>query len=123
MSRRVSARKSTTQWSSATESRPGRSSSICCSLGTCGRPSRSRRRALEARPELRKARLEARQAEYDRRLKKAEWIPDLSLTVNYVRLFNEQVLPTSIASAGVLFSWDVYDWGRKQRELAGKTKT
>src|SRR5260370_152591 len=41
--------------------------------------SASRRRALEQRPELSEARLKIKQAKLDKRLKRSEYIPDLSL--------------------------------------------
>src|SRR5206468_1775028 len=34
-----------------------------------------------------------------------------------------QVLPHQISVAGVLLTWEVFDWGRKQRELAEKRRT
>lgn len=82
----------------------------------------ARRQALERRPEVRQARLQAEQTDFDTRLARAEWIPDLSLSINYIRLFNEQVIPTNIASAGLFLSWDPFDWGRKKHELAQKQR-
>ena len=43
----------------------------------------ARQEALANRPENRQAHLKEKQAEYDRRLAKAEYIPDLSLDVRY----------------------------------------
>lgn len=83
----------------------------------------ARARALEQRPELREARLKIRQAEYDRNIKKAEFIPEVSLNFNYLSSYNIDVFPRNIAGGGVLLSWDVFDWGRKKRELAVKEKT
>lgn len=80
-------------------------------------------RALEQRPEMREAELRTRKAEYDRREKKAEYIPDLSLTVQQTSFLNYEMLPPYVASAGLLFSWEPFDWGRKRHELAEKTKT
>jgi outer membrane protein TolC len=80
-------------------------------------------RALEQRPEVKEARLKVKQAEYDKRVKKAEYIPDISLTFNYLSLIHVEVLPTNVAAVGVLVSWNPFDWGRKKRELAEKSKT
>jgi outer membrane protein TolC len=80
-------------------------------------------RALNQRPEVKEARLKMKQAEFDRRMKKAEYIPDVSLTFNYLSLVNVEVLPTHVAGVGVVVSWNPFDWGRKKRELAEKTKT
>lgn len=81
----------------------------------------SRSRALEQRPELRQARLKIQQAEEDRRAKKAEFIPDASLSFQYFSLRNfRDFLPKNIASAGVTLNWEVFDWGRKKHELNEK---
>lgn len=85
-------------------------------------PAAARERALAQRPELQEARLKRKQAEYDRRIKKSEYIPDVSLTLSYVSPQNINFVPRQIASAGVLVSWEPFDWGRKKRELAEKTR-
>jgi outer membrane protein TolC len=81
----------------------------------------ARRRALESRPEIREAELRLRQSEYDRRIKRAESIPDVSLAVSYFapRNFGD-VIPRNIATAGIQVSWEPFDWGRRKRELAEK---
>jgi outer membrane protein TolC len=43
----------------------------------------ARQQASENRPEIRQAHLKEKQAEYDRRIAKAEYIPDLGLAVSY----------------------------------------
>lgn len=80
-------------------------------------------RALEQRPEVREARLRQKQAGLDRRIKKAEFIPDLSLSYRYISPFNIEMLPKNVSAAGLYFSWEPFDWGRKRRELAEKAKT
>ncbi len=81
----------------------------------------ARARALGQRPEIREARLKIQQAEIDRRAKKAEYIPDVSLSMNYLSPFDIKFLPENIAAVGVVVNWDVFDWGRKKQELASKT--
>ena len=81
------------------------------------------RRALEQRPELKEASLKQQQAEYDRRIKKSEYIPDLSLTARYVSPLNVLFSPNSVGAVGFYFSWEPFDWGRKSHELAEKSKT
>lgn len=81
----------------------------------------ARSRALEQRPEVRIAKIKLQEAEQDRRMKKAEYIPDVSLSFNYVSTQNVQMLPRNVVGAGLLFSWDVFDWGRKRQELIAKT--
>jgi len=86
--------------------------------------SASRRRALEQRPELSEARLKIEQAKLDKRLKKSEYIPDVSVGFTSLSLRNfDEVVPRNIASVGVVMSWEPFDWGRKKRQLAEKSKT
>lgn len=83
----------------------------------------ARRRALAQRPEVSTARLKAGQAKLDKRIKKSEGIPDVSLAVNYLSPFGyNSVLPKNIASVGVQVEWEVFDWGRRKRELAEKSR-
>jgi outer membrane protein TolC len=86
--------------------------------------SASRRRALEQRPELSEARLRIERAKLDKRLKKSEYIPDVSVGFTSLSLRNfDEVVPKNIASVGVVMSWEPFDWGRKKRQLAEKSKT
>jgi outer membrane protein TolC len=78
-------------------------------------------RALESRPEMRLSRLQLRQAELDRRAKSAERIPDVSFALTTLDTVNfSSVLPNNVTSVGVQATWDVFDWGRKRKELAAK---
>jgi len=79
--------------------------------------------ALSARPELAEARLAVQQAELNRRITKTQYIPDVSLAVNNLSLTNINLLPSYVATAGVLVSWDPIDWGRRKHELAAASKT
>jgi outer membrane protein TolC len=83
----------------------------------------ARSRALEQRPEVQEARLRVRQAEQDRRIKKAEYIPDVSLSFNYLSPFGIEFLPKNVASAGMQLSWEPFDWGRKKHELVEKDRS
>ena len=77
--------------------------------------------ALKNRPELKKAKLQVKQADYDARAKKAEYIPDVSLGVSYFTTANlEGALPGNIAVAGMQVNWEPWDWGRKRQEYAEK---
>ena len=62
------------------------------------------------------------QAEVNRRIKKADYIPDVSLTVNSLSLVNVNMLPSNVVSAGALITWNPMDWGRRKHELAAATK-
>jgi outer membrane protein TolC len=84
----------------------------------------ARSRALDQRPEVREARLKVKKAEVDRRIKKSEYIPDVSIGFNYTTFRNfDQVVPKNSASLGVVMTWEVFDWGRKKNQLAEKDKT
>jgi outer membrane protein len=83
----------------------------------------ARQEALANRPENRQARLKEKQAEYRRRLAKAEYIPDLSLSVRYQGISNVQVLPQNVATAGFLLTWDPFDWGRRHNKVAEASNT
>jgi outer membrane protein len=81
----------------------------------------ARARALQQRPELREARLKVQQAERDRRIKKAEFIPEVSATFQHIATANfSSFIPKSYMNIGVSVSWEVFDWGRKKHELAEK---
>jgi outer membrane protein TolC len=57
----------------------------------------------------------------DVRVKKSEYIPDVSLALTYSSALNYQnALPQNVASAGVLVDWEVFDWGRKKQEMSSK---
>jgi outer membrane protein TolC len=80
-------------------------------------------RALESRPEVREARLKVEQADLDRRMTKADRIPEVSLAVSYTSNFNIDFLPTNLATAGVRVTWEPFDWGRRRNELVARTAT
>lgn len=83
-----------------------------------------RNRALEQRPEVQEARLKIKQADLDRRIKKSEFIPDVSLGLTYISPLNlSSIVPKTIATFGVTFSWQIFDWGKKRRELDEKSRT
>ena len=82
----------------------------------------ARRRAAESRPEIRQAQAREKQAQYERRLAKAEYIPDLSASVRYLGYYNFEVLPRNVAVAGLYLSWEPFDWGRRAKKVAERTK-
>lgn len=83
----------------------------------------ARAKALAQRSEIHQARLAIRQAEYDRALKKSEFIPDVSLNLTYLSPFSITVVPKNIAAAGLMLNWNVFDWGKKRHELGMKDQT
>ena len=83
----------------------------------------ARKLALERRPELQQARLAIEQATLDRRIKKSEYIPDVSAGFVYLTPRNyAPVIPKNFANVGVVVTWEFFDWGRKKHQLAGKDK-
>lgn len=83
----------------------------------------ARQQASENRPELRQAHLKEKQAEYDRRIAKAEYIPDLGIAVSYMGVQNVQVLPTNVGVAGFALTWEPFDWGRRRNRVREKSNT
>jgi outer membrane protein len=79
-----------------------------------------RQHALDNRPEIRQADLKANQADYDRRLAKAEYLPDLSLSVRYMGFNNFEVIPANVTIAGLFLTWEPFDWGRRKSNVAEK---
>ncbi len=82
----------------------------------------ARRQATQNRPEIQEAKLKAEQADVDRRLAKAEYIPDLSLSIRYTGVSNVDVLPNHTTVAGFYLTWEPFDWGRKRDNIAAKTR-
>jgi outer membrane protein TolC len=78
-------------------------------------------RALERRPDVAQARLAIEQADTDRRLKKAESIPEVSLALTYYSFANVDLLPRNLAQVGIQVKWEPFDWGRRGKEQAEKT--
>ena len=79
----------------------------------------ARKIALEQRPELQQARLTVEQATLARRIKKSEYIPDVSAGFVYLTPRNfPSVVPREFANVGVIVSWEFFDWGRKKHQLA-----
>jgi len=84
----------------------------------------ARTRALDQRPEIREARLRVQQAEVEKRVKKSEYIPDISMAFTYASPRNfDEFIPKNFAAAGVVMTWEVFDWGRKKHQLQEKQKT
>ena len=83
----------------------------------------ARRQASQSRPEIRQAHLKEKQANYDRRIAKAEYIPDFGIAVSYMGIQNVQVLPTNVGVAGFALTWEPFDWGRRHNRIREKSNT
>jgi outer membrane protein TolC len=80
-------------------------------------------RMLQQRPELQSAQLQVTEANDKVRIKQSEYIPDLNFVVRYLSPITSDEMPKTIAYAGLEFSWNIYDWGRKKAEVAERRKT
>ena len=77
-------------------------------------------RALDSRPEVREARLKLEQAKTAHRIARADRLPDVSLSLSYLSPMNIDGAPRNIASVGVQFQWEPFDWGRRSRTVASR---
>ena len=80
-------------------------------------------RALEQRPELKEAEFTVKQAELDRRMAKADFIPEVGVAFNYASNFNVDVLPRNMTSLGFQLKWEPWDWGRRKDVVNEKKAT
>jgi outer membrane protein len=80
----------------------------------------AQQKALSQRPEMREAAIKVQKAEYDRRLAKADYIPDINAAIRYFTPMNTELLPTNIAAAGIEMSWEPFEWGRRKDEVKQK---
>jgi outer membrane protein TolC len=77
----------------------------------------ARKLALEQRPEVREARLQTQSAQLEVRRERAEYIPDLSLSVSYLSFQNVNFLPQNAGSVGFALKWQPFDWGYKKHKI------
>jgi outer membrane protein len=80
----------------------------------------ARQTALSQRPEIKEAEIDTRRAEYDRKLAKSQYIPDIGAAFHYTSPFNTSILPENIASAGFEMRWEPFEWGRRRDEVKQK---
>jgi outer membrane protein TolC len=65
--------------------------------------------------------VQQRKAQLERRLANAERLPDVSLSLLGLRTVNySSVLPNAVSSVGLQATWDVFDWGRKRKDVQTK---
>lgn len=78
--------------------------------------------ADQKRPALLQARLRLRQAETNREIQRADFIPDVSLAVVYQTISNAGLLPPNLAMIQLRTQWDALDFGRRDALIAAKDK-
>jgi outer membrane protein len=80
----------------------------------------ARQTALKQRPEVQEAEIDIQRAEYDRRIAKSAYIPDVGAAFRYVSPFGTQILPQNITAAGVEMKWDPFEWGKRRDDVKQK---
>jgi outer membrane protein TolC len=80
----------------------------------------ARQTALAQRPEVKEAEIDTHRAEYDRKLARAQYIPDIGAAFHYLSPINTQILPQNIASAGFEMRWEPFEWGRRRDDVKQK---
>lgn len=80
----------------------------------------ARQTALAQRPEVKEAAIDVSRADYDRKLAKAKYIPDVGAAIHYLEPINTEILPQNILSAGMELKWDPFDWGGRRDEVRQK---
>jgi outer membrane protein len=84
----------------------------------------SEQRALANRPEIRAADARMKQIHLEKRIRLAEYIPNVSIGAVYISLpgFNNQALPKNIFAPGIFINYNAFDWGRKAFLAKAQTK-
>ncbi len=80
----------------------------------------ARQTALQQRPEIKEAAIDTQRADYDRKLSRAKYIPDVGAAIHYLDPINTEILPQNILSAGIELKWDPFDWGGRRDEVQQK---
>jgi outer membrane protein len=83
-------------------------------------PSTLQAQALERRPEVRQSMLAVREARLQEKVARAEFIPTLSLGVQYFH-FTQNLPFNDDVSAGLLFTWEPFDWGRRRDQVRAQS--
>ncbi len=78
-------------------------------------------KALENNPKVKEGEITVKQADNARALAKAQYLPDLSLSIQYTTPIGYTFVPTNIANAGLEFRWEPFEWGRRKHEVNEKT--
>ena len=73
--------------------------------------------ALAQRPDLRLARLQEQQAEFEVRRERAEYIPDITAGITFLGFPNVQFLPSTVTNLGITLQWQPFDWGYKRQKI------
>jgi outer membrane protein TolC len=80
----------------------------------------ARKLALAQRPEIRIASIKKNQANFETRIEKTRYLPDISVQVNYLTTAGISFLPQNVGAVGALLTWQPWDWGQKRHNIAQK---
>lgn len=80
----------------------------------------AQQKALSSRPEIKQAEIQVQQADYERRIAKAAYIPDIGLAVHYLSPFGVDFVPKNVVSAGFEFTYEPFQWGRRKDDVNQK---
>ena len=81
----------------------------------------ARATALQNNPQVAEAAIDVKKATNARDLAKSQYIPDLNFSIHYSSPFGFDFVPLNVASAGLEFRWEPWDWGRRKDEVNEKT--
>jgi len=78
-------------------------------------------KALKSHPDVKLAQLQVQKATLERRIANATRIPDVSLSATTLATANlSNTLPRKLSGVGIQMTWDVFDWGRKRKQVDEK---
>ncbi|MBX7187753.1 MAG: TolC family protein [Vicinamibacteria bacterium] len=78
----------------------------------------ARRSAAAQRAEVRRAALQAKKVNLDIQRQRAEYVPDISLSVSYLSFGNISFVPRNVFSVGLSLQWQPFDWGLRKHRMA-----
>ena len=78
-------------------------------------------KAMENNPKVKEGEITVKQADNARALAKSEYLPDLNFSIQYSTPIGYTFVPTNIATAGLEFRWEPFEWGRRKHEVNEKT--
>ncbi|XZZ63110.1 TolC family protein [Microbulbifer sp. SSSA002] len=76
--------------------------------------------AFAQRPDLAASELSVEKAEYSYEVKQSEYIPDVALNIEYLKLYDVKLIPDAEAYISLEMRWEFFDWGRKRDELSSR---
>src|SRR5262249_17483508 len=79
-------------------------------------------KARSNRSELKQLSMRAEQIDLERKIKKLQYLPELSVAFDYLSMFGTQVLPRNVVIVGLLLNWEPIDWGRKRAGMGEQRK-